>query len=140
MRSFEGRVDFEQILDPAVVTADANCSSVDLKNYGVCRFLVAVGESGDTLSGTVYIELEVEESDDDSSFTDVANAHLSASVTGANVGTFAKIDAPAEDDALYTVEYRGHKRYARVVVNVTGTHTNGTPIAVVAALGAQKVA
>lgn len=121
-----------QILDPVVITADADSASVDLAGYGGVTFYALVGESGDTLSGSVKIELEVEESDDDSTFTDVANADLSNSVTGTNVGTFAVIDAAAEDDAVYAVSYRGNSRYVRAVVNVTGTHTNGTPVGVLA--------
>ena len=37
------------------------------------------------------------------------------------------IDAAAEDDAVYTCQYIGSKRYIRPVINVTGL-TNGTPI------------
>ena len=43
------------------VTADTNCTSIDLKNISEAGFSVNVGNSGDTLSGSVYIELEVEE-------------------------------------------------------------------------------
>jgi hypothetical protein len=93
---------------------------------------VLVGESGDTLSGSVYIELEMQESDDDSTYTAVPNAEITNSVTGTNVGTFALIDAAAEDDAVFQSKYLGNKQYVKVNVNVTGTHTNGTPIGVIA--------
>lgn len=135
MRSFNDIAKFQSCVEAQVVTADVNGSSVDLKNFGVCRFLANVGNSGDTLSGTVYIELELEESDDNSSFTDVADADVSAAVSGTNDGCFAVIDAPTEDRLLVQVEYRGTKRYVRPVINVTGTHSNGTPIAIDAALG-----
>ena len=139
MRSFNDTTKFTQALAAQTVTADANCTAVDMLNFGVCRILAVVGESGDTLSGSVYIELEVEESADNSTFTDVADADLSAYVAGTNDGTFAKIDAAAEDELLVEVEYRGQSRYVRCVVNVTGTHTNGTPMAVVMAQGGAKV-
>jgi hypothetical protein len=135
IRDFENNIKHTQVLDPVVLTTDTDCDGVDLLGYGSCAFYVMVGESGDTLSGTVYIELEVEESDDDSTYSDCADAVVTNTVSGNNTGTFAKIDAAAEDDAVYMCEYRGSKRYARVVINVSGTHSNGTPIAVLALRG-----
>lgn len=123
---------FTQVLDPATITSDTNCTSVDMKGYDELLFLVNIGESGDTLSGSVKIELEVEESADNSTFTDVADADLVNYVAGTNDGCFGVIDAAAEDDARYITGYRGDSRYVRVVLNLTGTHSNGTPISVTA--------
>jgi hypothetical protein len=118
---------------PATKTSDTNCTAVDMQGYNECLFAVSVGNSGDTLDGSNYIELEVEESTDNSSFTDVANADLIKYVTGTNTGTFAKVDDSAtEDQAVYFTSYRGTKRYVRVVLNFTGTHSSGTPISVLA--------
>lgn len=118
-----------QLLTPAVRTADANSSSVDTRDHDSLMLQAQVGNSGDTLSGSVKLELELEESDDNSVFTDVADADMIGGITGAtNPGTFALIDAPAEDTRDFIVGYRGSKRYVRVVANFTGTHTNGIPI------------
>lgn len=119
-----------QTFDPAVVTADQNTTAVDTAGYGDLLAMVNVGESGDTLSGTVYILLELEHSDDNVTFTDCADADLTNYVTGLNTGTFARIDAAAEDDLAYFVGYKGNKQYVRVVINMVGTHSTGTPIAV----------
>lgn len=142
MRSFNDVVLFTQLVDPVVSasTTDVESDSVDTKNFGITRLLVLLGATGDTLSGSVKLELEVEESDDDSSFTDVADEYLSNTVDGTNDGTFAVVDANTEDERIYDVEYRGKKRYVRVVVNKTGTHTNGIPLAVLAVQGAAAVA
>jgi hypothetical protein len=113
----------------AVKTADGNGTGVDLRGYTRALILCEMGNSGDTLSGSLYTDIEVEESDDNSTFTDVADADLQTSVTGTNTGTFAHVDAPAEDSTVFMTTYNGTKRYIRVVVNVTGTHSNGTPIA-----------
>jgi hypothetical protein len=138
MKDFYTNVVHDQVVDPAVITSDTDGASVDLLGYDRVVFYALVGESGDSLSGALYTELEVEESADDSSFTDVADADLTVYVAGNNDGTFAKIDAAAEDDAVYMTEYRGSKRYVRPVINITGTHTNGTPIGIVALrIGAQ---
>ncbi len=113
----------------AVKTADENGTGVDLRGYNKALVICEMGNSGDTLSGSVEINIEVEESDDNSTFTDVADADLQTSVTGANTGTFAHVDAPAEDSAVFMTTYRGTKRYIRTVVNVVGSHSSGTPIA-----------
>lgn len=114
-------------LSAATRTADANGSSIDLRDYDSVLIVGVVGASGDTLSGSVYAEFEVEESDDASTWTDVADADLTNYVDGTNAGTFAVIDDAAEDDAIYMTSYIGDARYIRVVYNITGTHTNGMP-------------
>lgn len=111
-------------------TIDKNFASVDLLHHDGCRVCVHLGNSGDTLSGSVYLELEVEHSDDDSTWVDVPDVELTSTVTGTNTGTFLLANAPTEDSGIFTTAYLGTKRYIRCVLNVTGTHTNGTPIAV----------
>jgi hypothetical protein len=121
--------------EPAVVTADGNGATIDTRGYDSVMLVAALGATGDTLSGSVKIELEVEHSDDGSSWSDCADADLHKVVTGTNTGTFAVIDSNTEDQAVYSTGYRGTKRYVRMVANLTGTHTNGTEIAGVAILG-----
>lgn len=127
-------------------TTDINCTGVDGAGYESVVHAVMVGDSGDTLSGSLMVELELEESDDDSTYTDCANASLmnpatgaTGAVTGTNLGTFAVIDAPTEDSLMVFVRYVGEKRYSRVVVNKTGTHTNGIEIGAFAMRARPKV-
>lgn len=121
------------ILAPIVKNADANLTEADQAGFRDLVFQVSVGASADTLSGSNYIELEVEHSDvSGSGFVDCADADIQSSVTGTTTGTFALINATDEDDTLYTVQYIGGKEFVRVVLNFTGTHTTGTPIGVVA--------
>lgn len=135
LRDLYSNLNVSQLIDPQVVTADQNSNSADSQEYDSVMLLFSVGNSADTLSGSVFIELEVEESDDDAAWNDVPDADLTNTVTGTNVGTVALIDAPAEDTARFIVGYKGNKRYVRGVLNLTGTHTNGTPIAVSAIQG-----
>ena len=114
--------------DLVAPTVDANSSSVDLLGYDGCLIIIGLGESNDSLSGSTYLEFEVETSDNDSDWTDATDSVLSASVTGTNTGTIAKIDDASEDAIIVTSAYLGRERYLRVVVNVTGTHTSGTPL------------
>ena len=123
------------LLAPAVRNADANSASLDTRDADSTCLMFVLGDSADTLSGTNKIELEVQESDDNSTFTAVANADLTNSVTATNTGTAALIDAPAEDQLSVLVGYKGYKRYVRGVLNFSGTHATGTPIAVLGLLG-----
>ena len=113
---------------PAVITSDSDGASCDLINHGSCLIAYSVGNSGDTLSSTVYIELEVQTSSDGSTWVAAPDADVTATVTGTNTGTVAKIDAPAEDSKLFTAAYTGGERYVRGSLNLTGTHTNGCAV------------
>jgi hypothetical protein len=128
-------VKLTQVLAPAVYTSDQNSTAVDMQGFGDLTFLASVGNSGDTLSGSVYAELELEHSDDNSAWTDCLDAEIVNPVTGTNKGTFAVINAPTEDTLAVATAYKGSKRYVRCVYNVTGTHTVGTAVAITAIQG-----
>lgn len=134
LRSLESHRTTDQVVASILSqsTTDINGTAVDIGDYGGVAFVANVGISLDTLSGSLMIELELEHSDDNSTFTDCADTDLSAAVTGTNTGTWARVDAAAEDPAVHVVEYRGSKRYVRPVVLKTGTHTNGIPIGIIA--------
>lgn len=129
---------FVSLLVPAVRNSDTNSSALDLQDCDDAALLVHLGDSADTLSGTNKIEVEIEESDDNSSWSDVANADLTNYVTGTNTGTIAVIDAPSEDQLVIPVGYRGSKRYIRAVLNFSGTHTTGTPCGVLGLRGRNR--
>jgi hypothetical protein len=119
-------------LSAANRTADADGATIDRLNAEDVALVAVVGVSADTLSGSVYIALEVEHSDNGSVWTDCADADIVGSVTGVTTGTFAIVDAAAEDDAVFECAYIGGKRYVRIVANFVGTHTYGTPLGAVA--------
>lgn len=119
-------------------TTDINGASVDAGPGNEVEFEANVGASLDTLSGSVYVLLELEHCNDNATWVDCADADLDVAVAGTNTGTWAKIDDPAEDETLVTVNYIGGKRYVRPVVNKTGTHTNGIPIGVVGRVCAKR--
>ena len=117
-------------LVPAVRNADANGIGVDLRDFDGNLIVASVGVEGITLSGANRIELKVEESDDNTTFTAVANSDLLGFVAGGvATGTFAIVDDNAEAPAIYSAQYIGAKQYIRVVLDIVGTHATGTPIA-----------
>ena len=73
--------------------------------------------------------------EDDSTFSAVTS---STSVTETSVdssGIFLTLDANGETPQTSQIGYIGGKRYVRVKIDATGTHSNGTPISVQAVLG-----
>lgn len=118
--------------NPEVLTADKNGVTADMKGFQSVMFVVPVGISGDTLSGSVFVELILQAGDlqDGSDAVAVTDADEVLGNTVDSSGVFATIDDPAEDDAIHSIGYRGNKRYPRIAVDLTGTHTNGIPIAV----------
>lgn len=112
----------------ASIDADADGASADLKGYSGALVIADVGVGGITFTTTNMIEFEVEESDDDSTFTDVADADLVGYVAGTNDGTFGRAISAATDDAKFKAQYIGNKRYIRVVANFSGTHGTASPV------------
>ena len=129
-------------LPAAVRTAAANGTGVDLQGYESATVLVDVGAEGDTLSSSVHFEVSLEESDDNSTFTDVAQASI-IDGTIASGGIFLKLDGTTGGDpdttgGIFRVGYVGNKRYIRVVIAKTGTHSTGTPIGAMVVRGSAR--
>ena len=126
MKDLKNNIGVVQSLAPAARDADANGTGVDLQGFESATVLIDMGAEGITLSTTNKIEIELEHSDDDSTYTDVA----AGDVIGASSGTIATFDANSEIPAVSSVGYIGGKRYIRAVANFSGTHGTGTPVAV----------
>lgn len=101
-----------QSLGPAARTASADGAGVDLLGY---ESAMAVIDAGAWTDGTHTFELQ--ESDDDSTYTAVADADLQ--------GTEPVVDGAADDDQVYRIGYLGSKGYLRVSVVVTGSPSTG---------------
>lgn len=123
--------------NPEVLTADEDSTTFDMQGFESLVAIVQVGASGDTLSGSVFLELILEHGDeqDGSDAVAVTSADDVLPGTALALGVFATIDDPAEDDAVFKIGYRGTKRYVRVAVDLTGTHTNGIPVSVIGIKG-----
>ena len=116
----------------SVKTAAANGTGVDLQGYNSALAVVDVGAEGDTLSGSVYFEISLEHSDDNSTYTDCAQADIVDGTIAAG-GIWLMLDGtaggnPDSAGSSHQVGYVGGKRYVRLVLAKTGTHSNGTPI------------
>lgn len=111
-RDIYNNVETVQSLAPAARTASANGTSADMTGYHPgCLIQINAGAWTD---GTHTFE--VQDSDDNSTFTAVADAYL--------LGTEPVIDAAADGGQVYEIGYIGIQPYVRVAVTVA-TATSG---------------
>lgn len=129
MESFFDNFKASRVIPAIVGNNDTEGTGVGVRvrDYKLNAFIVDVGISGDTLSGSVKLQPILKESSDstdgsDGTWTAVAAADMNAS-------TLALVDDAAEDDVLQIVEYKGDAPWVRVDIDFTGTHTNGIPVA-----------
>ena len=136
MSKFDGitRKTITQHITPEVLSASKDGDIIDTKGHEALIIIANIGVSGDTLSGSLFGELRIEHGDA-ANLSDAANVTDNNEVKGATVdsgGVYATIDDPAEDDVIVSIAYTGFKRYVRIAWDITGTHTNGTPVSAVA--------
>jgi len=129
MRDLYRNILVTQHLSPVTSTTTKTSTSIDLQGYNSTNVLFAIGNSGDTLSGSLYWTLKLTHSDDDSSYSDVALADLT------NGAASVVVDSSSKDKTVYGFGYIGEKRYLRAVATPTGSHSTGTPIGMVALRG-----
>lgn len=106
-------------------TATANGTGIDLKGYESALVVADIGTFGGT---SPTATLRVEESDDDSTYTAVADADL---VGGAN----SLAITTANDVALWTRGYIGDKRYIRAAISAIGGTSPSLPLSAVVLRG-----
>jgi len=144
MQDLSHNIKVENSIINAVKTAAANGTGIDLKGFEEATAIVDVGAEGDTLSSSVYFEISLEHSDDDSTYTDVVQAEIVNGTIAAG-GIWLKLDGTTGGDpdttgAQFQIGYVGGKRYIRLVLAKTGTHSNGTPISGVIVKSRPRVA
>lgn len=123
-RDLRSNISPAQSIQAAAVTATVNGSGVDLRDYGSAAIIIALGTfAGTTPSATVKIQ----ESDDDSAYTDVAAADLQG-------GALPGIDT-SNDAGVIERGYIGGKRYIRVAVTAISGAGASLPLAAVIVRG-----
>lgn len=132
MQDLSNNISIGNSIINGVKTAAANGTGIDLQGFEEATAVVSVGAEGDTLSGSVYFEISLEHSDDDSTYTDCVQADI-VNGTIASGGIWLKLDGttggdPDSTGGQWQVGYVGGKRYVRLVLAKSGTHSNGTPI------------
>lgn len=115
----------KQSISPRLVTGTVNGTGVDTAGHARALFRLDLG----TITGTTpTVTLRMQESADNSAFTDVATADL---IGGAQL---AAIDGTT-DDNVYAREYAGNKRYLRWACTAVSGTSPSLPTAATVVLG-----
>ena len=138
MKDLRSNISVVQTIAPVAGAADADGATVDLQGYESCTFVINMGIEGITLSGSNKIEIELEESTDNSTWTNVTASTSVIGATPNSDGKVATFDDNAETPSVATVAYIGDKRYVRVIANFSGTHGTATPYSVTAIRGSAR--
>lgn len=118
-------------IPPAVYAADNTPGAVDLLGYGAATLMLAVGVGGITFTSSNKIEFVLTHSDDDATYTNVAEADVvkdtlaPASIVNGIVRSLTAAHAAA---TVQKLGYIGKKRYVKLLADFSGTHGTGTPI------------
>ena len=136
MKDSSNNISIANSLINAVKTAAANGTGVDLQGYESALAVVSVGAEGDTLAANLNFQISLQDSDDDSTYADCAQAAIVDGTIAADgnwlildgTGTAGSGGNPHTSGGTWQVGYVGGKRYVRLVIDKTGTHSTGTSI------------
>jgi len=129
----KNNIELVESLNAIVKDADTNCTGIDTQGFNSSMAIVNVGAPGITFSGTDKVDIILEDSSDNSSFTAVTDNNSVAGGTVGSTGIWQTIDADGDCNAVYGISYIGPERYYRVVLDFSGTHGTGTVFGVVGA-------
>lgn len=124
------------LIGAATYSADTTPVAVDLAGYQSATILIEVGAGGITFSGTNKIEFVLTESDDNSTFTNVAAADVIHAPQSVSSGIVYSLTAAHASATVVRLGYKGSKRYLKLLADFSGTHGTGTPISAVLLAGA----
>lgn len=130
MRNDSSRMKAIQAIGPAVLDNDNTPTALDISNFQGCTVLLSIGAGGITFTDTDKVEFKLTHSDDNSTYTAVADED----VPGVTVGTGGIIHSLVAAHAAATIHeipYVGDKKYLKLLADFGGTHAAGTPISAV---------
>jgi len=126
------KVAIKPLYAPVVATTAVTSSALDVSGYDGVTLHVYYGDSADTLAAELYWSAKIKEcATENGTYTDVA----ADDILGAPSNEFGLINAPTEDQNIYSIGYNGSQPFVKVVVTPTGVHASGTEIGIFAALG-----
>lgn len=119
---------------PVGLSADNTPAAIDIGNFGAALILILVGIGGITFDTTNKVEFKLTHSDDDSTYTAVAQGDVKGVTVGTG-GIIKSLIAAHAAASLTKVGYHGGKRYLKVLADFSGTHGTATPLAVAVVAG-----
>lgn len=139
MHDIHSKMSIAPLIGAAMLAADNTPAAVDLQGFDGAEIVLAIGAGGITFSGTNKIEFVLTHSDDNSTYTAVADADM-LGVSGISSGIIKSLVAAHAAAATYRYGYKGGKRYLKLLADFSGTHGTGTPIAALVVKGEPELA
>ena len=133
MFDLKNNIELVECLNAIEKAADTDATAIDTQGFNSSMAIVNVGAPGITFSGTNKVDIKLEDSSDNSTFTAVTNNNFVTGGTVDSSGIWQTIDADGDCNAVYGIGYVGPQRYYRVVLDFSGTHGAGTVFGVVGA-------
>ncbi|MFA5312720.1 MAG: hypothetical protein WC375_05270 [Methanomassiliicoccales archaeon] len=124
MKDIYNNISVVQALAPIAIAADSTGSAIDLAGYNSAMIIWGVGVVTD---GTYAIQIEESDTTTAGDFTAVADADL--------IGTEKTGVTTTNDNAVYSVGYKGSKRYIRYVISETAAGSTGGVMEVIVLKG-----
>jgi hypothetical protein len=128
MKDLISEIAIADLLPVATYAADNTPAAVDLLGFESAVIDLAIGVGGITFTGTNKIEFVLTHSDDNSSYSNVADADMKG-VTGITNGIIKSLVAAHAAAEVIKLGYVGGKRYLKLLADFSGTHATGTPLA-----------
>lgn len=128
MRDQENTLAAVLAIGPITIAADNTPAAIDLQGFDAATILLAIGVGGITFDATNKIEFKLTHSDDDSTYTAVAQTDVTDNVTVASGGIIKSLVQAHAAASVTKVGYVGGKRYLKLLADFSGTHGAGTPI------------
>jgi len=133
MRDLRSKIDSVVAIGAAALAADNTPAAIDLRGFDAAAVEFVVGVGGITFSATNKVEFKLTASDDDSTYTAVADADVDLTESNiTTVGTGGIVYSLIAAHAAATVVnigYTGGKRYLKLLADFSGTHGTATPMA-----------
>lgn len=129
MKDLFHKVLVTQHLSPVVATTTKTSTAIDLQGFNSASVVVSLGLAADTLSVSLYWTLKLQHSNDDVTYEDTVAADLNSTALT------VVVDSSSKDRTAYSFGYQGGRRYLKAVATPTGSHSSGTPIAMLALRG-----
>jgi hypothetical protein len=133
MKDLYDKIAPRTMIESALLAADTTPSAIDLQGFKSAAIVLDIGVGGITFDGTNKIEFVLTHSDDDSTYTNVADADV-LGVTGVTNGIIKSLVAAHAAATISKFGYIGGKRYIKLKADFSGTHGTGTQIAAIAIL------
>jgi hypothetical protein len=134
MRDLHSKITRQVLIGAATLAADSTPVAVDRQGYEAVEILLDIGIGGITFTSSNKIEFVLTHSDDNVTYTNVADADM-LGVSGISNGIIKSLVAAHAAADVMRFGYKGGKRYLKLLADFSGTHGTGTPIAASALLG-----